>query len=235
VDAPAEGTHEHEYYEHIAHELRGSVHSVLAFLAILLDERAGALTPVQREFLTTMSTSVRRITRLSHDLDIVASGGAVPLLTELVDVLNVAEFCCREVSVLAAACGVRIALSAADRGSWTLVADPIRLQQIMINLLENAIRYASPDSTVQISLRNSSTRMLLAVSNNVQREIDNVTPDWFAPFTRGPEGRNRHAHGRGLGLAICQTLVRAHHGRLVARARSGMITIAATLPRRRAE
>jgi signal transduction histidine kinase len=233
VDAPAEGTH--EYYEHIAHELRGSVHSVLAFLAILLDERAGALTPVQREFLTTMATSVRRITRLAHDLDIVASGGTVPLLPELVDVLSVAEFCCREVSILAAACGVQIALSAADRGSWTLVADPIRLQQIMINLLENAIRYASPDSTVQISLRASATRVLLAVSNHVRREIDGVSPDWFAPFTRGPEGRDRYAHGRGLGLAICQTLVRAHRGRLVARARAGVVTIAATLPRRRAD
>jgi signal transduction histidine kinase len=210
------------------------VHSGLAFLSILLDERAGALTPVQREFLTTMSTSVRRITRLSHDLDIVASGGTVPLLTEEVDVLSVAEFCCREVALLASACDVRIALSAPDHGTWTLVADPIRLQQIMINLLENAIRYAAPDSTVQIRLRNSSSRVLLAVSNNVQREIDDVSSDWFAPFTRGPEGRNRHAHGRGLGLAICQTLVRAHRGRLVARARSGKITIAAMLPRRRA-
>jgi signal transduction histidine kinase len=211
------------------------VHSVLAFLAILLDERAGALTPVQREFLTTMSTSVRRITRLSHDLDIVAAGGTVPLLMESVDVLSVAEFCCREVSMLAAACDVRIELSAADRGSWTLVADPIRLQQIIINLLENAIRYASPASTVRISLRNTTNRMLLAVSNTVQREIDGVSPDWFAPFTRGPEGRDRHAHGRGLGLAICQTLVRAHRGRLVARARSGIVTIAATLPRRRVD
>jgi signal transduction histidine kinase len=233
VDAPVDETH--EYYEHIAHELRGSVHSVLAFLAILLDERAGTLTPVQREFLTTMSTSVRRITRLSHDLDIIASGGTVPLLTEPVDVLSVAEFCCREVSMLAAACGVRVALSAPDRGSWTLVADPIRLQQILINLLENAIRYASPESTVRVHLKNSTTRMLLAVSNTVQREIDSVSPDWFAPFTRGPEGRDRHAHGRGLGLAICQTLVRAHRGRLVARARAGFVTIAAMLPRQRLE
>jgi signal transduction histidine kinase len=232
VDAPSAGRH--EYYEHIAHELRGSVHSVLAFLAILLDERAGALTPVQREFLTTMSTSVRRITRLAHDLDIVAAGGVVPLLPEPVDVLGVAEFCCREVAMLASSCGVQLALSAEDAGSWTLHADPIRLQQIMINLLENAIRYASPDSTVRIKLRNSATRLLLAVSNEAPREINSISPDWFAPFTRGPEGLDRHAHGRGLGLSICQSLVRAHGGRIVARARDGIVTIAAMLPRRSA-
>jgi signal transduction histidine kinase len=114
----------------------------------------------------------------------------------------------------------------------TIFADPLRLVQVLDNLLTNAEKYA-PGSIVTISLEWDEDRAHILVSDTGPGIPQEHLKDVFKRFYRLPEHRDNHT-GTGLGLFICHQIVQAHGGEIIAESAPGKgMSVHVFLPRQR--
>lgn len=215
-----------------AHEFRGPIHTLQAFLSILIREQSGPLNEIQRDFISSMLFITRRLERLTDDIQVLfAEGDVFPVNHQPVDQLSLAEDCLRELSPISEGFTVPIEIQADRTKNWTTLSDPVRLTQIMVNLLENAVRNTVSGTPVVMRLRQSLTRTLLVVENRAVTPPTGSIEDWFEPYFRGRTANERSPRGRGLGLTIVSHLVATLEGHILTRTREQVVTIAVCLPR----
>jgi two-component system sensor histidine kinase KdpD len=99
--------------------------------------------------------------------------------------------------------------------------DTVQMTEVLYNLVDNALKYSPPDSPVELCASRQGDRWMIEVRDRGPGIPEGDEERVFAPFYRGPGAPDRARTGIGLGLAICQGLVRAHGGTLTAEARDG--------------
>ncbi len=99
----------------------------------------------------------------------------------------------------------------------TVFVDPNRLQQVLDNLLENAVCYVEAPGTVQVRVEAQQDGVLLSVEDTGPGIPAAALPHLFDRFYRVEQSRSRESGGSGLGLAICKQLIEAHGGRITAK------------------
>jgi signal transduction histidine kinase len=147
-----------------------------------------------------------RLSRLADDLLVLARGeaGGIPLTRQPVDVLAAAREVARRI-------GSGAGPTVVVQGEPAITSvDPARLDQILLNLLANARRFASERVQVEVQAADGVTEIVVA--DDGPGFPSHVLPHAFDRFTRGDQARGRDAGGVGLGLAIVAALVRAHRG-----------------------
>ncbi len=92
--------------------------------------------------------------------------------------------------------------------------DPGQLRQVMLILLDNAIKYTPPGGKVRISVTRQGKRAAISISDSGIGITPEVRPHIFERFYRGDQARERDEHGSGLGLAIARWIVEAHNGEI---------------------
>jgi two-component system phosphate regulon sensor histidine kinase PhoR len=111
-----------------------------------------------------------------------------------------------------------------------LYADPLRLESILRNLIENSIKYAGEDAQIKVEVNKNGKEVVFHVRDNgpgiPQKEGERV----FERFYRVDDSLTRLTSGAGLGLAICQGLVRAHGGKIWVEQEEMGACIAFTIP-----
>ncbi|MEU1484974.1 HAMP domain-containing sensor histidine kinase [Streptomyces sp. NPDC005752] len=115
----------------------------------------------------------------------------------------------------------------------TVLADPTRIQQVLVNLLANARTHTPPGTTVTVRVRQASRelpRVTLEVQDDGPGIPAGLQPRVFERFARGDASRSRHAGSTGLGLAIVQAVVAAHGGLAEVRSVPGDTVFAVHLP-----
>lgn len=118
------------------------------------------------------------------------------------------------------------------KGNMQGVWDGLRLQQLLSNLVLNAIRYGAPDKPVRVAVTGHDAEVRLEVRNSGPA-IDRLTLDRiFDPLRRGPDQENKNAGGLGLGLYIASEIAKAHHGSIDARSDQTETVFDVRLPRR---
>jgi signal transduction histidine kinase len=232
-DSQRHGIAAEELAAFATHEFRGPVHTLQAFLSILLEEQSGPLNEIQRDFISSMFFIVRRLERLTEDIQVILSeGDGFSIDLRPVDILALIEDCLREITPVADGFGVKVEISADGDAKWETQSDPVRFAQITINLLENAVRNAVHESTVNLRLLQSTSRLLLVVENESDSPPSKNIEEWFTPFFRGESAKERSPKGLGLGLPIVNHLVTALEGRIVTRVVDRTVTIGICLPKR---
>ncbi|SCU76759.1 Bacteriophytochrome [Cupriavidus necator] len=114
------------------------------------------------------------------------------------------------------------------QGIW----DGLRLQQLLSNLVLNAIRYGAPDEPVRVVVTGRDTEVSLEVRNSGPA-IDPLSLERiFDPLRRGPDQENKNGDGLGLGLYIVSEIAKAHQGSIEARSDQTGTTFDVRLPRR---
>jgi two-component system sensor histidine kinase KdpD len=101
-----------------------------------------------------------------------------------------------------------------------IAIDPMLIEQVFINLLENAIRYAPDGSAIDIRVTTSGTEVTFELSDRGPGIAPDEVEKIFEKFYRGTQATKRDG-GVGLGLTICRAIVAAHGGRIEARNRAG--------------
>ncbi|NNV07204.1 ATP-binding protein [Geobacillus sp. C56-T2] len=115
--------------------------------------------------------------------------------------------------------------------SVTAAIDQERFEQVMINVLDNARKYAFPGTTVEIAVHPQKREIVVAVSDQGVGIPPEDVPRIFERFYRVDKSRSRTSGGTGLGLAIAKEIVEAHGGTIAARSEQGKgTTILMTLP-----
>jgi two-component system, OmpR family, sensor histidine kinase BaeS len=128
-----------------------------------------------------------------------------------------------------------------DSFQWSVVWDATRIEQLVINLIENAIRYTDSPGRIEITMRSQEQFIGLDIDDSAPGVPDSEMTKLFEPLYRVDLARNRSAalinseqrgEGSGLGLSICQAIVQAHAGQItLATSRLGGIRVKVRLPR----
>ena len=114
------------------------------------------------------------------------------------------------------------------RGRW----DRLRLQQLLRNLVSNAIRYGFPNSPVRVALHDEQSHVRLEVTNSGPTLDPSTLSELFDPLKRGPQADDHDARaGLGLGLFIVREIATAHRGEVEVRSDGGETTFEVRLPR----
>jgi signal transduction histidine kinase len=202
------------------------------FVSVLNSEQPGHLNPVQKDLIGSMHGIIQRLERLTGYLSVILNeGNGFPVQQTPIDVATIAEACYREASITASVTGVGITFDIKRDSGDRFYGDPIRFTQVVINLLDNAVRYATPGTTIDFKVRQSPTRVLVVVENQVDGPVSDSLSDWFVPYARGSSARERSPRGFGLGLTVVSELARTLQGRVLTRGRGQTATIGVVLPR----
>jgi PAS domain S-box-containing protein len=192
----------------LSHELRTPLNAIVGWTHILRDGESG---PVERARATdTILRSAKLLTGLIEDLLDVSRivRGGLTLDPGRVDVGRVIEAAVEGARPAAAAKGVRLGLRAeADAGE--VAGDPQRLQQVVWNLVSNALRFTGPGGAIEVSSRREGREVVVEVRDNGRGIAREALPHLFERFWQA-DARSRG--GLGLGLSIVKHLVELHGG-----------------------
>lgn len=219
----------------MVHEMREPVQAIRGFLSILLAGRAGNLTESQRDFLATANRAAGRLSRLIDDLELLqySSASTVTLVPAQVDLIERVDACIAELQPVAANLSMPIEVHVEGDTDLVIPGDPGRIDQILLNLIENALKYGAESTSVHVKLRGSKSRVLCVVENTVPSNVDRENPhDWFKPYIRQCKPFERSSlNGYGLGLTVVDMLVKAHFGNILSRVEGDCVSIGFVLPR----
>lgn len=197
----------------MSHELRTPLNAVLGFSELMARESIPASPEVQRTRLTLITNSCRRLLALINDLLDVSriELGALEVRLVGLDACTVVEAAAAELRSLAEVRDVQLMLELPADGVWVL-ADEMRLQQVVSNLLSNAIKYNRQGGEVRVRLVVRDEWASLAVTDSGIGMDEAQLRDLYQPFNR--LGRHGSTEGTGIGLTITKNLVEAMGGRL---------------------
>ena len=206
-----------EFLAHVSHELRTPMASIQEGTHLLLDEIPGPLSQEQRTTLRIMADSSRRlITLISTILDLSKmNAGMMEYRIVPTDIKRVADMSVNKVQLLADAKHVQLLLEAPEQQVW-VKADVFRIEQVLDNLLSNALKFSSEGGIVKVVMKPDPSVGTLEVSvtdggPGIQPED---LPYIFERFYQGRTKAKQAAPGSGLGLALAKNVVEAHGGRI---------------------
>jgi two-component system sensor histidine kinase BaeS len=205
-----------ESVQDLAHELRTPVMGVLARVEAAQD---GVLED-EAVNLSAMHDEALRLARLLDDLSALAEAERPGLLLETKPV---------DLAVVAGAQTAAFAGAFADKGielradlrPAVVDGDPGRLEQIVVNLLSNALRYTDAGGTVTLTVRPDGDLVVLEVRDTGIGIAPEDVPRVFTRFWRGEKSRSRATGGAGIGLALVKELVQAHGGEIAVESAPG--------------
>ena len=204
-----------------SHELRTPVTVVQSEASRAL-ARGGRSATEYEEALSVVQRAARRLRRIVDDLFLLAraDAGELPVRRQPLYLDEIVAECVREVRSLAAQRGLELRVDAPNETPYD--GDEALLRRLVINLLDNAIKYSSPGGAVDVSLRRRDGGYELEVRNAGPPIPPELQERIFERFTRGDASRARSdadeanalATGAGLGLAIARWIATAHSGTL---------------------
>lgn len=212
----------------VSHEIRSPLTSVKGFTSTLLSKWERFSDEQKRVMLQTINYDADRVTRLLGDLLDVSrlEAGRLELKRQEVDLSAIATDAVMRLRMSAEE--HRLEVSFPD-GFPKITADPGRIEQVLINLVENALKYATP-GLVTVSGEDVADHVVVRVSDQGEGIDADHLPNIFLKFYRRGSGERRT--GTGLGLYICRGIVRAHGGELtVERSDSTGTVFAVRLPK----
>jgi signal transduction histidine kinase len=194
-----------------SHEVRQPLSAILTITETLLHESAGPLNRVQQEFIADVDECAKHLMSLINDiLDYAkAEAGKINLAPEEVALPELVEQCIKMVESKAAKAEVTITAQM-EPDVREIVADPLRLKQVLINLLTNAVKFNEEGGFVKMQLRATSRDVFISVRDTGRGIAPEQIERLFDPYFQAAHGDQ--GIGTGLGLCIIKHLVELHGG-----------------------
>ncbi|KYF59638.1 hypothetical protein BE04_04855 [Sorangium cellulosum] len=205
-----------EFLATMSHELRTPLNAILGWATMM----SRGLVPEGRRAhaIAVIERNARAQAQLIEDLLDISriTSGELRLETTPVAPLSIVESSLDVVQPAAEAKKIRLE-RALDRRALTVMADPDRLRQIVLNLLTNAVKFTREGGEIRTSLRRAGRSVEIAVEDNGQGISRDFLPYVFERFRQADASTTREHGGLGLGLAIARHLVELHGGTIEAR------------------
>jgi len=195
----------------IAHELRTPLGILQGHLEALMD----GVLPLDLEQIAQIHDEVRHLARLVEDLRLLtmAEAGQLRLDREPVDLRRLIEETADGIALQASEKGIRLEVRLPGELP-PVPADPVRIRQVLMNLLTNAVRYTHAGGEIIVEARDLGHAVQVSVRDTGVGIAPEDLPHIFDRFYRAGKSRTRSDGGSGLGLAIVKHLVEAHGGRV---------------------
>jgi PAS domain S-box-containing protein len=200
-----------EFVHTISHDLRSPLTSVLGYTELI--QRVGVLNEQQIEFLDRIRSSVESITSLVNDLlDLSRLEAGFDTRRELVHLENILKFALdtMEGQFKIKDLGLKLDIG---QNLPEMRGNPIRLRQLLDNLLTNAAKYSTPGSRIVVSLQAEDNQIIFSVADQGIGIPYSEHARIFEKFYRASNVPDQ-VGGSGLGLAIVKSIVDSHQGRI---------------------
>lgn len=203
-----------DFVSTVSHELRSPLTSIIGSLDTVNRPELAPTEPTSQQLLISARRQAGRLQRLIEDLLVVSriDRGAIPVHPEIVDIRSMFEEVYRVVSI-----EPTITVEPTD---LAVFADRDHFSRILINLVENAAKYA-PDSPVELYAWRKNQRAMIAVVDHGPGIPEGARDSIFERFTQLDQSDTRSKGGTGLGLSIVKSLTEVMHGSVRVEATEG--------------
>jgi PAS domain S-box-containing protein len=200
-----------DFIHTVSHDLRSPLTAILGYTELV--ERTGPLTPNQQEFLRRLQGSIQHITSLVNDLlDLGRLEAGFDTRREVVHLESVLKYSLDMFETQAKKKNITLEATIA-KDLKGLRANPIRIRQMLDNLVGNAIKYTPPNGHVRINMSMQDQQIILKIDDTGPGIPADEQGRVFEKFFRATNAAD-HAEGSGLGLAIVKSIVESHQGRV---------------------
>lgn len=202
-----------DFVANVSHELRTPITSIKGFVETLL---SGNLEKPEdsKRFLEIVANQTDRLNAIIEDLLSLArleqDSGQVEIVLEESGVQPVVELAIQICAVKAADKNIQVTLQCDP--TLTAVINPQLIEQAVINLVDNAIKYSMPSTCIRVEVSHSDSQVTLAVADEGRGIEQEHIPRLFERFYRVDKNRSRQMGGTGLGLAIVKHIAQVHGG-----------------------
>ena len=212
-----------DFVSMVAHEIQSPMNTTLAQIKILTDGIAGPLADKQRKILTRTSERIKSLSDLAAELLDLAKieAGLITLEKETIDPAALLE---EQVALHQAQSrekNISLQLDPLPELPF-LLANRVNIEEVVSNLITNAIRYTPEEGQVRVSAETDSECLIIRVKDNgigiAPEEVEHI----FKRFYRVKNDQTRHIDGTGLGLPIVKSIVEAHNGSISVSSQPGV-------------
>jgi signal transduction histidine kinase len=206
----------------MSHELRTPLNAVIGFSEVLLDRLFGELNDKQAEYLEDIRDSGRHLLELLNEILDLSKVEAGRMELELKDasLREALEHGVAMVRERASRKGLSLEV-VIDPDVDVVVADPLRLKQVILNLLTNAVKFTPSGGRVETRARRVGEEVQVSVEDSGIGIAEDQLERIFESFQQGPRSVSGAAEGTGLGLTLSRRIVELHGGRLWVESRLG--------------
>ncbi len=199
----------------VSHELKTPLNSIKGFVDIILMGKTGRINDTQRDFLTIVKTQTNQLQNLINDLLEFSrlESGQVRLRIEDVALREVAAAVVEKLSPLAQSSQITLSCTIPE-GFPVIQADLMRVEQVVTNLVDNAIKFTPTGGRVTIGGEDCGDMVEIAVSDTGIGIPPEEQSRVFDRFYQVDSSSTRAYRGTGLGLTICRHIVEQHHGHI---------------------
>lgn len=200
-----------EFLQNLSHEFKTPVFAIQGYVDTLL---SGAIdnSDVNRKFLEKAARNVDRLVNLIADLDEISKleSGEIKLYKSNFIIQELIKEVFDSLSIKSTAKNIQCSIKKGCEYPVTVFADKEKTRQILINLIDNAIKYGNQNGHIEASVYNTDgSNILVEISDDGVGISEEHLPRIFERFYRTDYGRSRNIGGTGLGLAICKHIVEA--------------------------
>ncbi|HMM01138.1 MAG: HAMP domain-containing sensor histidine kinase [Eubacteriales bacterium] len=208
---------ERQFSSDASHELRTPVTVVRAYTETLMNE--SALIEEHRESLQTILTECTRMEKIISQLLIITRGQekCYPICIETIKLKDVVESVTETMEEQLREKGIKMISHCS--ANMEIQADQSLLTQMLLNLVENAVKYGKRKGTINLSVNQNNEAIILSIKDNGIGIPEESLPHIFDRFYRVDASRNRN--GSGLGLSIVKWIVETHQGSIDVRSKLG--------------
>jgi len=201
-----------EFIANMSHELRTPLLGILPIAEALQEDSSN---PQQAQPLNMIVENARRLHSLIKDILDFAKIDEVELEINPISTKAMSELCLRKIKILADKKQIKVT-STIDSSTTIMQADERYLKQILVNLLNNAVKFTSEKGEVKLDIRSDAKRKMfdLSISDTGKGIAEKDMERLFKPFVQLDGGIDRKQGGIGLGLTIVHRLTEMHGGRM---------------------
>ncbi len=225
-----------EFLQNLSHEFKTPIFAIQGYVDTLLN---GALEnpAVNKRFLEKAASNIERLTNLLNDLDEISKleRGELHLIKQNFIIQELVRESFESISIVAEQKNIRCSIKKGCESPLMVFGDKEKIRQVLLNLVENSIKYGKYNGSITASMYNIDGRhILVEISDDGIGIPEKYLPRIFERFYRTDTGRSLDITGSGLGLAICKHIVEAHGQTIHVRSREDVgTTIGFTLERKK--
>ena len=222
-----------EFVANVSHELRTPLTNIRSYTETLLDAAGDIPLDTEKQFLGVISSESERMARIVTDLLTLSKldYGRMELRMTRFSLADMLHNVANAMKLTAEDSGHALAVDTPD-DLPKIVGDRERIEQVVVNILSNAVKYTPSGGHIRLSARElSGNRVRITVEDDGVGIPAADVPRLFERFYRVDKARSRAAGGTGLGLAIAKEIVEQHEGKIALASEYGKgTTVTITLP-----
>lgn len=199
----------------IGHELR----TPLTVLSGELDALKDGIRPLNQAAISSLKEETDRLGNLIEDLHFMAVSDLTdaPSSFSAYDAVSLVHNVAQRFQPMLAEAGIDLAINTGNETSLPVIWDGKRIEQLLGNLLTNAMRYTDAPGNVRINMKAMNGFVTFGIEDSPPTVPEKALPQLFEPLFRVDEARDRTSGGSGLGLAVCKAIAVAHGGTINAK------------------